>query len=95
MLQLRLNLKVPDEARACSTYVTSPSHSRMLCCGVSGNLQSGSGYSVPGSGYGVVTCPSVIIHQAPVWCALWIFPLETCLSAEFTPTAGIREPVGR
>ena len=44
---------------------------------------------------GVVTCSCMIIHQIHIWCTLWTITLKTCLSAEFTPTAGIREPVVR
>ena len=95
MVQLRLNLKVPDVARACSTYVTSPSHSRMLCCGVSGNTQNGSDTLSLVHGCGVVTCSSMIIHQAHI-CVPCGYPYRIpCLSDGLTPVVGFREPLGR
>ena len=68
-----------------------------MCCVVEPlvYLQNGSGYSEPGPGGGVVTCFSMIIHQAHVCVPCGYSYGITCLSDGLTPTAGIREPLGR
>ena len=94
-MQLRLNLKVPDAAIACSTYVASPSHSRMLCCGVSGNTQNGSGYSEPGPWLWCRYFSCMTIHQAHICVPCGCPYRPACLSGGLTPVVGFREPLGR
>lgn len=76
---------------------TSPLHHTAVCCVVESLVIPRTALVTLSlvHGCGVVTCSSMIIHQAHI-CVPCGYPYRiTCLSDGLTPVVGFREPLGR